>query len=609
MRTRVIVAALAAFSFVFLAGNSSTPSAFAAENSALKAEISSSLNGTVLVSKVTFGGRAIATGYQTDWPVITIVNAETGAVTYRVESGIVRFDVGQREMRRHFAPGSRFHVSGIDLKDDRLELMLEGGNGISAKVRLVLGQGWQSSMNADAVVHSLQKVLASGQQPQDTDTQTGNVRTPVISPPARSDISAEDVGLIVINAVSARPIENAEIQLCQPGCQTVTRTNQEGKAVLKSIPDGTVSLAVVKEGFQSFTATPNVATNQRLFSIKLEEKHEPKPCNSATTPEERQQWAAQHGNNNMYMSCKQKTYGVENKSLTIVCDAQGFALMGTILKETAKELCAAGFKHVHLSDGQWAEWDYVTTSEGIKPATLENIPIDATPDGRGEFAEMMFAQYFNRGCRWATIGNEGTVLYFGCPEMTWEKVKETYSNVAVAKNFRARGFASVVYSDAGNNNWVAGLSDSGFLLTGAITADALLEKYGFKNQLIVAREEAEVQKYHDYLYALTGSLIKYAEVKREKAKRAFTATELAEYRLTLSEENTFVANLKINAYAQRPTFWPDLRQYSALLLGGGVHEGFAEFRYSSASPEYDAIMKIELSREVDYIESRVAKTN
>jgi hypothetical protein len=158
MRMRFIVAVIAAFSFVYLAGIW-TPSAFAAENSSLKAEIFRSLNGTVLVSKVTLGYRAIATGYQTDWPVITIVNTQTGGVTYRVESGMVRFDVGQREMRRHFAQGSRFHVSGIDLKDDRLELMLDGGSGNSAKLRLVLGQRWQSNSDINAVMTQLARVF------------------------------------------------------------------------------------------------------------------------------------------------------------------------------------------------------------------------------------------------------------------------------------------------------------------------------------------------------------------------------------------------------------------------------------------------------------------
>lgn len=155
----------------------STPAVSAAENSALKAEISSSLNGAVMVSKVTLGGRAIATGYETDWPVITIANTETGAVTYRVESGFVRFDVRPREMRRYFAQGSSFHVSSIDLKDEGLELKLESESesGDSAKLRLLLGQGWQSRLSVEQVMSELARVF------QLPDSQNG-----VTPPPSQS---------------------------------------------------------------------------------------------------------------------------------------------------------------------------------------------------------------------------------------------------------------------------------------------------------------------------------------------------------------------------------------------------------------------------------------
>src|ERR1017187_3307029 len=159
MRTRFINAIIVASSLVYLAGISTTSSVFAAENSALKAEISRSLNGTTLVSKVTLGGRAIATGYETDWAVVTIVNAETADVTYRVESGFVRFDVVQGEMQSFFAPGSEFHVSNVDLKDDRLELKLDAGSGKSAKLRLLLGQGWQSNSDINAVMTKLARVF------------------------------------------------------------------------------------------------------------------------------------------------------------------------------------------------------------------------------------------------------------------------------------------------------------------------------------------------------------------------------------------------------------------------------------------------------------------
>jgi hypothetical protein len=154
------------------------PTVVASDKSSLKTEISQSLNGTVLVSKVTLGGRAIATGYQTDWPVITIVNTETGEIAYRVESGMVRFDVGPREMRQRYESGSQFHLSSYEMKDDRLELKLESGSGGSAKLKLLLGQNWQSRLTAAQVMTQLARVFdlpkAQNSSPNTASSTEGN---------------------------------------------------------------------------------------------------------------------------------------------------------------------------------------------------------------------------------------------------------------------------------------------------------------------------------------------------------------------------------------------------------------------------------------------------
>src|SRR5208337_2868647 len=67
--------------------------ALAGENKALKAELENQLSGKTVVSKIVFGGRAVPPGYQGDYPVNTLVYPETGAVTYRVEWGVMRADV------------------------------------------------------------------------------------------------------------------------------------------------------------------------------------------------------------------------------------------------------------------------------------------------------------------------------------------------------------------------------------------------------------------------------------------------------------------------------------------------------------------------------------
>jgi hypothetical protein len=85
-------------------------------------------------------------------------------------------------MQSSFAPGSEFHVSGVNLKDDRLELKLEGGSEGSAKIRLLLGQGWQSNSNVNAVMTQLARVFDMPKAPVSSSSTAsateGNTQQP-----------------------------------------------------------------------------------------------------------------------------------------------------------------------------------------------------------------------------------------------------------------------------------------------------------------------------------------------------------------------------------------------------------------------------------------------
>lgn len=142
--------------------------ALAGENKALKAELENQLSGKTVVSKIVFGGRAVPPGYQGDYPVNTLVYPETGTVTYRVEWGVMRADVAEQQMVRRFDSGTSFRVSGIDLKDDRLELKLESGSGGSARLKLMLGAGWQSRLDSALVQAQLARVFVLDQRPEPT---------------------------------------------------------------------------------------------------------------------------------------------------------------------------------------------------------------------------------------------------------------------------------------------------------------------------------------------------------------------------------------------------------------------------------------------------------
>ena len=136
-----------------------------AQNKALKDELEHSLSGTTLISTILFGGSAVPRGHQSDCPVNTLVYPDSREVTYRLESR-VRTNIAAQEMQRYFDRGTSFHVSSIDLKDDWLEINLESARGDSARLRLMLGAGWQSKFDSSSIQAQMARVFVFDQQPQ-----------------------------------------------------------------------------------------------------------------------------------------------------------------------------------------------------------------------------------------------------------------------------------------------------------------------------------------------------------------------------------------------------------------------------------------------------------
>jgi hypothetical protein len=149
-----------------------------AQNKALKAQLDEALVGKTVVSNIVIGGKAVPRGVQTDYPVNTVVSPE-GQVSYRVEWGIIRTDVGLREMNKRFAGGTSFRVADVDLKDDRLELKLESATYDSAKLKFILGTGWQSRLDVASVRAQLSRVLVFNEpaQPTTSTEAIGNSKT------------------------------------------------------------------------------------------------------------------------------------------------------------------------------------------------------------------------------------------------------------------------------------------------------------------------------------------------------------------------------------------------------------------------------------------------
>jgi hypothetical protein len=137
-----------------------------AQDRNLKSELESALRGKTVVSKIVFGGKATPRGYQVAYPVNTLVYPNTNQVIFRVEWGIMRTEVGPGEMGRRFSPGTSFQIANIDLKDDRLELKLDTDSGDSARLKLMLGAGWQSKFDAASVQTQLARIFVLAQQSQ-----------------------------------------------------------------------------------------------------------------------------------------------------------------------------------------------------------------------------------------------------------------------------------------------------------------------------------------------------------------------------------------------------------------------------------------------------------
>src|SRR5271170_7899563 len=187
-----------------------------ADQNAIKHDLEQTLLGKTFVSKIVFGGRAVPAGYQLDHGVNTLVYPESGEVRYRIESGVFREDVEASRMQRRFNAGTAFKVSGVEVKDDRLELKLESGSGDSARLKLMLGAGWQSRVDAAAVLAQLANIFVIDQQQVPSQapataatsttaqlerlgtTQTNEYRRNPSAPKIEGRISDEDLHAIMV---------------------------------------------------------------------------------------------------------------------------------------------------------------------------------------------------------------------------------------------------------------------------------------------------------------------------------------------------------------------------------------------------------------------------
>jgi hypothetical protein len=156
-----------------------------ADNTALKSNLERTLVGQSVVSKIMFGGRAIPSDARTDLPVNTLVFPDSSQVSYRVEwGGVIREEVSPNQMQRRFDPGTSFRVTGVEIKNDRLELKLQSGSGESAKLKLMLGAGWQSKFDLGSVQSQLFSIFVFDEPPQPKQQVAVPTTASTATPPA-----------------------------------------------------------------------------------------------------------------------------------------------------------------------------------------------------------------------------------------------------------------------------------------------------------------------------------------------------------------------------------------------------------------------------------------
>lgn len=191
--------------------------AYAKDNS-LKGQLEHGLVGQVVTSKILLGDRARPSdvareGITLDFPVHTLVNGETGHVSYRVEDALWLewAEVYPDDMVRSFGTGTSFRISAIRIKDDRIEIKLNHLEGGSAEVKLLLGKGWQSKSDAASVEEILARIFTFGQPVQrEMEAEQPSPQENPVEAPTQLQVPAPQVETAAQPTTPAIPIAAAE---------------------------------------------------------------------------------------------------------------------------------------------------------------------------------------------------------------------------------------------------------------------------------------------------------------------------------------------------------------------------------------------------------------
>jgi hypothetical protein len=213
---------------------------------------------------------------------------------------------------------------------------------------------------------------------------------------------------------------------------------------------------------------------------------------------------------NMMHGCTPAAGWPELDLLKFICDDEGYTLKAMVFKDGYKpsefaQLSQSGFNAVLLTGSNVAIYSskpdtyLVVTPDGLTVPTPKSIPVDPTPQGRWEYAELMYAKWrIVPHCQATTFGTDVVGIYVACDRFTSSMIDVTLSQTNVAKILQQRGFKHVIYGDE-QQFWPATITDAGFVRDAAMHQDQLLSQYEIKSAEVLAKEDATYVAYRDFI--------------------------------------------------------------------------------------------------------------
>ena len=136
--------------------------------SPLLAQLEAEFKGKEFSTKVALGN-SIKVSYADGMTEKRLIDTEIspdGSVQYLVRRGIRligpgsgNFYVSLQKIDSTVAVGSRVRVLKVEMRDDRIELLLSGTNDAYAKLKVILGKGFEGSYNLEAVLGIVSRAL------------------------------------------------------------------------------------------------------------------------------------------------------------------------------------------------------------------------------------------------------------------------------------------------------------------------------------------------------------------------------------------------------------------------------------------------------------------